>query len=146
MAKINGFFETFLDNELHSKLHGRSNAIRVYCMIRFKTEFGFSEPYPAIIDTGAHTSLIPSNMWKSSEHKLIGDHYVKGLVPDAKLDVKVGEITLLFADLLNASKEYPCLCSLSPHDRTPLILGFKDLLSKIKLVVDYPENKVWLEE
>lgn len=59
MVKINAFFETFLDKELYSKLHSRSNVIRIYCMIKFRTSTGFTDPYTAIIDTGAHTSVIP---------------------------------------------------------------------------------------
>ncbi len=146
MVKINGFFEAFLDQELYEKLHRRSKAIRAYCLVRFKTNNGFTKPYPAIIDTGAHTSLLPLYVWKSVSYNLWGEHYVAGLVPGTKLDVKVGELNLVFADLLNTSKEYTFLCFLSPSDRTPLILGFKELLSEVKLVVDYPKNVVWLEE
>jgi len=62
------------------------------------------------------------------------------------LDVKVGEVTGVFIDILNNSKEYTFLCFLSPTDRTPLILGFKELLSEFKMVINYPENLVWLEE
>lgn len=89
MTKINAFFETFVDTELYEKIHKRSAVIRVYCMVKFKTNEGFTEPYPAIIDTGAHTSLIPLKIWKSADHKILGEHYVKGLVPDVRLNVKV---------------------------------------------------------
>ncbi len=146
MAKINGFFEAFLDEELYAKLHRRSKAIRAFCLVRFKTNAGLTKPYPAIIDTGAHTSLLPLYVWKSVPYNLLGEHYVAGLVPSTKLDVKVGELSIVFVDLLNTSKEYKFLCFLSPSDRTPLILGFKELLSEFKLVVDYPRNVVWLEE
>lgn len=146
MAKINTFFETFLDQELYSKLHGRSKVIRIYCNIKFKTSTGFTKAYPAIIDTGAHTSIIPTRIWKLAEHSILGDHYVAGLVPNSKLDVKIGQITGIFVDLLNSSKEYNFLCFLSPNDRTPLILGFKELLSEFSMIIDYPKNKAWLEE
>lgn len=146
MAKIHGFFEVFLDEELYEKLRRRSKAIRAYCLVQFKTKEGLTDPYPAIIDTGAHTSLLPLYVWKSVQYNLLGEHYVAGLVPGTKLDVKVGELSLVFADLLNTTKEYTFLCFLSPSDRTPLILGFKELLSEVKLVIDYPKNVVWLEE
>ena len=146
MAKINAFFETFLDQELYSKLRGRSKVVRIYCNIKIRTPTGFIGPYLAIIDTGAHTSVIPARIWKMSEHRVLGDHYIAGLVPNAKLDVKVGEVTGVFVDILNNSKEYKFLSFLSPTDRTPLILGFKELLSEFKLVINYPENTVWLEE
>lgn len=146
MAKIKAFFETFLDDELYEKLHGRSNVIRLYCMVRFKLKQGFTEPYPAIIDTGAHTSLIPLKMWEDAEHKILGEHYVKGLVPDVKLDVKVGELKSILVDMLNVSKEYKFLCFFSPNDKTPLILGFKELLSNFNLIVNYKDNLAYLEE
>lgn len=146
MAKINGFFETFLDQELYDKLHSRSKVIRTHCLVRFKTEDGFTKPYPAIIDTGAHTSLLPQRIWKSAQHTILGSHYVKGLVPEVKLDVQVGEIIAIVVDVLNSSREYKFLSFFSPDDRTPLILGFKELLSEFKLLINYPENQLWLEE
>ena len=146
MVKINGFFETFLDQELYDKLQSRSKVIRVHCLVRFKTKEGWTEPYPAIIDTGAHTSFLPYRVWSSAEHHIFGDHYVKGLVPEAKINVKVGEVTAIMADVLNTSKEYTFLCFLSPNDNTPIILGFKELLSNLKLEINYPKNKVILEE
>lgn len=146
MVKINCFFETFLDKELYLKLQGRSKVIRIYGMIQFRTPTGFTKPYPAVIDTGAHTSVIPLDIWKASKYKIFGEHYLKGLVPGAKLDVKVGEVKGVLVDLLNTSREYNFLCFFSPNDKTPLILGFKELLSELKLTINYPNNLVCLEE
>ena len=146
MANINAFFETFFDEELYSKIHGRSNVIRIYVMVKFKKQSGFTDPYPAIIDTGAHTSVIPAGLWEKSEHKILGEHYIKGLVPNAKLNVKVGEIKAVFIDMLNISKEYSFLSFFSLNDQTPLILGFKELLSKFKVTIDYTDNFARLEE
>ncbi|MBS3123301.1 hypothetical protein J4437_01560 [Candidatus Woesearchaeota archaeon] len=146
MVKINGFFESFLDRELYEKIQGRSKVIRIHCLIRLKKADGWTDPYPAIIDTGAHTSFLPYRVWSSAEHHIFGDHYVKGLVPEAKINVKVGEVTAIMADVLNTSKEYTFLCFLSPNDNTPIILGFKELLSNLKLEINYPKNKVILEE
>ncbi len=115
-------------------------------MIKFKTPIGFTVPYPAIIDTGAHTSVIPLRIWSKSEHKILGRHHITGLIPDVKLDVKVGEIKATLVDPSAISKEYKFLCFFSPNDKTPLILGFKELLSEFKLVINYPENLVWIEE
>ncbi len=131
---------------LYSKLRGRSKVIRIFCNVKFKTPVGFTGPYPAIIDTGAHTSIIPARIWKMSGYTILGDHYVAGLVPGTKLGVKVGEVGAIFVDLINSSKEYEFLCFLSPNDRTPLILGFKELLSEFAIMVNYPKNTAWLEE
>jgi|SRR3989344_1794931 len=146
MVKINGFFETFLDKELYNKLQKRSKVIRVNCIIKFKTKNGFSEPYPAIIDTGAHTSVIPLEAWQTSEHQIFGEHHIAGLVPGVIFDVKVGELTGILADVINVSKEHKFLCYFSPNDSTPLILGFKELLEHFEIVIDYKENIITLEE
>lgn len=146
MAIIKAFFESFLDEELYRKLHRRSKVIRLHCMVRFKTPSGFTEPYPAIIDTGAHTSVLPLEVWESLHCSILGNHYLAGLVPGTKLDVKVSEATVVFVDLINTSKEYTFLCFLSPNDRTPLILGFKELLSEFTMIINYPKNMAWLEE
>ena len=146
MAKINGFFETFLDKELYEKLHGRSKVIRVHCMVRFKETGGFSKPFPAIIDTGAHTSLLPKRIWESSSHNILGNHHIAGLVPGAKLDVNIGEVTAILTDIINTSNEYKFLCFLSPNDNIPLILGFKELLENFKIIINHKENIVSLEE
>lgn len=115
-------------------------------MIKFRKIKGFTDPYPAIIDTGAHTSVIPLKIWREAEHKILTQHYIKGVVPNARMDVKVGEVSAVLVDLFNVSKEYKFLSYFSTSDNTPLILGFKELLSKFKLTVDYSENLVWLEE
>jgi len=146
MVEIQTFFETFLDNELYAKLQERSNVIRLYCMIKFKTKDGFTEPYPAIIDTGAHTSLLPLRIWKLAEHRIFCEHYIKGLVPNTKLDVKVGEVNAILVDVLNKSREYKFLSYFSPSDETPLILGFKELLSKLKISINYKSNRSYIIE
>lgn len=115
-------------------------------MIKFKKSKGFTDPYPAIIDTGAHTSVIPLKIWKDAEHKIFAQHYIKGIVPSARMDVEVGELSAVLVDLVNVSNEYKFLSYFSPNDSTPLILGFKELLSNFKLTIDHSKKFVWLEE
>ena len=54
MAKVNLFFDVFQDKELEKK-SGKYEIIRLKCRVRFKISNGWSEPYSAILDTGAHT-------------------------------------------------------------------------------------------
>lgn len=55
--------------------------LRIIANIRFKTLNGWTEARKAILDTGAHTSLIPLSLWKKVETKILADYFVKGLVP-----------------------------------------------------------------
>jgi hypothetical protein len=72
------FFEIFKDIEIEKKVNG-FEIIRLKCLIQFKTQDGWSEPYDAIVDTGAPCSLIPSYIWKRIKHTLIADHKVQGI-------------------------------------------------------------------
>lgn len=152
-TRIDAFFVTGVDKELDKKLsakghENRGRAIRIYCQIIFKTRSGWSKPLPALIDTGAHTSLIPFDIWSACVTEILVDHYVRGLAPkkECKVDVKVGELTGVLVDKENLSEEYKFLSYLAPTNEVPLILGFKELLSQFKLFIDYKNNKAWLKE
>jgi len=57
-SKIKLFYETYNDPEI-SKFIANYNIIRLKGIIRFVKEKNYSDPFKAIIDTGAHISLIP---------------------------------------------------------------------------------------
>ncbi|MCS4540790.1 MAG: retropepsin-like domain-containing protein [Euryarchaeota archaeon] len=50
--------------------------IRLVCRAGFRTKDGFTEARHAIVDTGAHTSVLPLSLWKRLDIKMIGEHYV----------------------------------------------------------------------
>jgi len=50
-------------------------------LIRFKTKSGWSKLYEAIIDTGAHTSVIPRYIWEGIYVEEKVDHSFKGSSP-----------------------------------------------------------------
>jgi hypothetical protein len=66
--------------------------LRILCDVRFKTLTGWTEAEYAILDTGAHTSLLPLSLWKELDIQIIANHFVRGLVPkeECKIDIKVG--------------------------------------------------------
>jgi len=66
--------------------------LRIVCWIWFRKAEGWTRLFLAIVDTGAHTSLIPLSLWRELKTEIISDHYVRGLVPkpECKIDVKVG--------------------------------------------------------
>jgi len=142
------WFERFLDQELEKKIPGRIYLIRLFCRIRFKTHDGWTDPYPAVLDTGAPVSLIPFNIWSKSVVNPLTDHRVRGVVPkeECSLRVLVGELNCLLADERNYSSELTTVSYLTFTNDVPLIIGFKDLLENFEVCFNYKENKAWIEE
>ena len=137
-----------VDPELDLKLdYGK--LVRLSILIQFKMEAGWSELYEAIIDTGAHTSVIPRYIWEGiyAEEKV--DHFVQGIVPkkECSLPVKVSIVRgVLFDDELNHTKEVEFYSFCAIDDRVPLILGFKGLLERFTICFNISSGVAYLEE
>ena len=149
MAKILAFFGKAIDEALAEKLGSekRCDVIRLWCGIKFETDNGLTATYPAIVDTGAHISLIPKRIWSTSKVKILADHYVRGLIPkpECKMGVKVGEISGYLVDQEGITSKYKSSSYLAPTNDVPIIMGFRELLTKFRVCFDYPDE-AWLEE
>ncbi|MGQ9469351.1 MAG: hypothetical protein ACUVTD_05940 [Nitrososphaerales archaeon] len=76
--------------------------------------------------------------------EIMAGHYVRGLVPKKgrKIDVKVGQaIGVLVDDIGNSTPETSFRAFLALVDNIPLIIGFKDLLDKFKLIIE-PKDRI----
>jgi len=137
----------FIDKELEKKIPDHAEIVRLWCLVQFKKQKDWTMPYPALIDTGAHTTIIPKKIWSDISIKKITDHYVRGLIPkeECKLDIKIGEVEILVCDKNKHTNKMKILCYLAPVDNIPLILEFKDLLSKFKVCFDYDKNIAYIE-
>ncbi len=136
------------DVELLRKIPDYGKLIRVIGWIKFKTLFGWTEPSHAIIDSGAHTSLIPLSLWQEIDVKIISDYYVRGLVPkpECKIDVKVGWIEGKIVDEYgNSTPKIKFRAFLALVDNIPLIIGFKDLLEKFLIKINPVANQAFIE-
>ncbi len=137
-----------IDPELDLKLD-YGELIRLSILIQFKTESGRSKLYEAIIDTGAHTSVIPKYIWEGIYTEEKADHFVQGIVPkkECSLPVKVSIIRgILFDDALNHTNEVEFYAYCALDDRVPLILGFKDLLETFTICFNIGSGVAYLEE
>lgn len=137
----------FIDSELKKKVPDHAEIIRLWCLVQFKKLKDWTMPYPALIDTGAHTTIIPKKIWSDLKINKITDHYVRGLIPkeECKLDIEVGEVELLVCDKDRHTNKMQILSYLAPVNNIPLILGFKDLLSKFKICFDYDKKNAFIE-
>ncbi|MEW5896276.1 MAG: hypothetical protein AB1668_01160 [Nanoarchaeota archaeon] len=95
MVRVNLFFETFTDEEIKNHI-----VIRLKCGIQFKMEEGWSQPFSAIIDTGAHLSVIPLSIWKVISHEKQERYKVYGLSKkeDCFLSGEIGKIKSIIVD------------------------------------------------
>ena len=102
-TKLRIRIKRLIDPELDLKLE-YGELIRLSILIQFKKETGWSELYEAIMDTGAHTSVIPKYIWEEIYAEEKADHSVQGIVPkkECSLPVKVSTVRgILFDDELN---------------------------------------------
>ena len=147
-TKLRIRIKKLIDPELDLKLD-YGELVRLSILIRFKTESGWSKLYEAIIDTGAHTSVIPRYIWEGIYAEEKANHFVQGIVPkeECSLPVKVSIISgVLFDDELNHTNEVEFYAFCAIDDRVPLILGFKDLLETFAIHFDIKSGVAYLEE
>ncbi len=105
MSKVKLFFETFKDKQIEKQ--NSYDLIRLKGVVQLKTENGWTKPYPAIIDTGAHTSVIPLSIWKQSKHEKIGKYKMFGISKKEAcfLDVDIGKVTWKIVKLFLITKK-----------------------------------------
>lgn len=123
-------------------------AIRLLCDVTFKaSELGYTEIYPAVVDTGAPISLIPMRIWQQCEAKRIRDSVIRGVVPheECSLPVTLAEVTCRLLDQESQTGDLVIKAHLAPTDAVPLIIGFRDLLEYMKLYADCRQGAAYLQ-
>ena len=142
------FFREFFDKDIEEKIKNYE-FIRLMGRIRFKTPNGWLDPEKAIIDTGAPTSLIPFSIWKEISITRITDHKVSGInpKPECSIPVVVGKTNCILIDEYGGkSRELAIHAYLAMTDEVPLIVGFKDFLTKFRICIDFQEDEAFVEE
>jgi len=132
------------DIELEKKIPKLKPALRFFCKIKFPE---LENPEDALVDTGAHISLIPFQTWKSINVEIVTEHSMKGVVPDKDISVNVGFVKAKLIDRDDSeSKEIKFLSYLAFTNKVPLILGMRDLLEQFDLHILLSQNKAYLKE
>ena len=92
-TKLRIRIKKLIDPELDLKLD-YGELVRLSILVRFKTVSGWSELYEAIIDIGAHTSVIPKYIWEGVQVEEKAKHSIHGIVlkEECSLPVKVSII------------------------------------------------------
>ncbi len=139
------FFKEYFDLELLEKGF-KQRLLRLFVTVAFKKKDTWSDKIPAIVDTGSPVSVLPCALWQECNCKIFAKTQIRGMVPDksAFLNAHYGQIALAFVDHKNVSPEFICKAFLAETNDLPVIIGFSDLLDKVKLVVDYPQKQAFL--
>ena len=132
------------DKELELKITNFKPLIRIFGKIKFQN---LGLPEDVIIDTGAHISLIPFQLWKDLDVHIIAQHHMGGVVPEKNIPVNVGYIKAKIVDEEeNSTDELEFLSYLALTSKIPLILGMRDLLEKFDLYILFSKDKAYLEK
>lgn len=140
------FFET-----THVSLEGGVGSltvIRLKGLVSFLNQDGkWSKLHAAIIDTGAHTSVLPEKIWKAAERKVILDYELRGINPrpECAIAAQLAEITCTLYDSSgNRSDDLLIPSLLAQSNEVPLILGFAGLLSNFEVRFNYQTESAYL--
>ncbi|HDS45258.1 MAG TPA: hypothetical protein ENN68_04070 [Methanomicrobia archaeon] len=143
------FFESFTDKEIEERVGEDYEIIRLTSHIRFRTPTGWSKIYDAIVDTGAHTPVIPFNIWNDLDIDVMANYELKGLNPRRECAIPsiIGKVVcILLDDQGNQSEEIETTSFLAYTDKVPLIVEFKNVLPKFKVCFNYANGDAYLME
>jgi len=143
--KIDLKFETKLDSDLLS-VGIFIRLIRLIASLRLKTVEAWTNPYKAIIDTGSPITLVPKHVWEKLSIKWIFPSSIEltGL-GSGGVSGKLAEVVMVFLDKKALSPPISLKAFLVDSDSVPLIIGFEDILTDIKLVCDYRIKTAFLQ-
>lgn len=141
-------FQTKID--LDFLLKGVSvRLIRLIATIRLKTRDAWTRAYDAIVDTGNPISIIPFSIWSKAQVRLLLPDKTKlyGIGADDKTAVsgKLAEVIGVFRAPQKTSQPIRIKAHILEDDSAPLLIGFEDILTDVKLVSDYKSKEAYLE-
>lgn len=122
--------------------------IRLIASVRFVGAEGtILEPIDAVVDTGAHTCVLPLKLWRQLVVEIDEEDVALGGIndrPECRISASLGRARCFLTDETGQlSPELNVPCFLAKTDRVPLILGFANLLSKFKICFDYENDEAF---
>ena len=145
--KIKLYFETFENKDLLSII-GTHKFVRLKAYIEFVRADGTPFVLDAIVDTGAYMSAIPFHIWKEIPVERQGRYEIFGLSPkpECKIHALVGKVMCKICDEKGSTTPIIKIHTyLALVDDIPLIIGFKDLLSKFNVCFNYEKGEAYIE-
>jgi len=123
--------------------------IRLIAWLRLKTGNGWTVIYEAIVDTGNPITAIPFSIWSKARVSWLSERSIKlhgiGSTEQGSVQGRLGEITIVLLDERRVSIPLKIKAYLVENDSVPLLIGFEDVLTNLKLVSHYKSQAVYLE-
>ena len=125
----------------------------------FRDHFGFSSTYLVNLeikgnvygftfDTGAFISYAPDFLLEHMGTEPSFEGYVRGATPkeECKIKVKVAKLSFRIQDDMGKeSTQLSAWFAFHPFDRGPFLLGMKDVIEKMGLIMEWDEEKLILQ-
>lgn len=107
----------------------------------------WTEYQEAIIDTGSPLTVIPRDLWQISKVIKYYPTEIRGIVPKSSAVVKatMGKAKCVLIDEINVSPLFEIDALLAHSPDVPLILGFSNMLDRVRLLIDCRADECWAE-
>lgn len=123
--------------------------IRIVTGIQFATPKGWTDIYEAVLDTGSPISTIPYSIWQEIKTEIVVPKRIEfyGIGPEDQLPLmgQLAKVSCVLVDRTGKFLPISFRAFLADSDSPPLILGFNDILTELKLVSDYKRKQAYLE-
>ena len=124
--------------------------VRLLADVQFVQSDGqLSKIWAAIVDTGAHTSVLPHSLWQQLEVEIDAQEVALGGMndrPECRIPADLGRVRCFLTDETGQfSPELIVPCFLAHTDRVPLILGFAGLLAQFHICFNYATGVAFAE-
>ena len=145
MSTISLAFQTNYDLSLLSA-GLKVRLVRLLVNISFKTPSGWTEPYEAIVDTGNPITVIPLRIHQPIFSQILYLNKVNLLgIGQGSVLGQLANVIMSFHDQQTTSLPLQAKAYLLDDNSTPLIIGYEDGLTELRLISDYPQQQAYFE-
>jgi hypothetical protein len=109
-----------------------------------------SRSFEAAVDTGAYVTVLPRYIWRTAEREVVSPNvFFGGVKPTKRCQVRadLARVTCVLADREgHETQPLEIPAYLAHSDRAPLLVGFAELLTRYRMLVDPTTGEAWLRE
>lgn len=120
--------------------------VRLLTNVCFQTPAGWTEPYEAIVDTGNPITVIPQKIHQQIFSQILYPNKVNLLgIGQGSVRGQLANVTMSCQDPQTSSPPLSAKAYLLDDNSAPLIIGYEDGLTELRLVSDYPQQQAYFE-